>query len=272
MAPHLDLARRVASQLEACRAAAPLSAIASLPLDTFSEVVDPGLAVAVLAGVEERLAGAAGLPLLVLSLLSLGDLSSASLLTVAARLAASGRLSEDERSFVANVLRGGTRSLGPDRAPELTAAFGPVPALVDDLAAALLNLDDFPVVFPAAEATLTRLGHAEAVGPLLAACVKALLETSREHLLSCLADEALYRRAIRAAIEAQGVAGALLIYQQADPPERAAVVLDELARSGLRGGPAMDAARQRFKSWIEDEDHAVQATWLRAFLDAPSAP
>jgi hypothetical protein len=45
-----------------------------------------------------------------------------------------------------------------------------------------------------------------------------------------------------------------------------AMVLDELAQSGLARGPEWEATLQAHEGWLRDADNAAQLAWLRARL------
>jgi hypothetical protein len=260
----LRLARHAADQVEASHAADPLAAVAALPPETLDDVIDQGLLVAALARVEDHLAAGSGEVELALSIVLRSELSAGAALALAARLVARESPSPAELAFAENVLARRSKSRPGDlvRAPDLAAVFGPVASLHEALAKALQDLDDFAATFPAVEAALARVGHAEATDGLLSAWVSALVAGSDLHALGYVSDEALFRRVTRIVCDKHGAVGAVVLYQEMWAPEHAAVILDELRRSPLPPSELRDALRTT-ETWMRDAHNAAAAGWLK---------
>jgi hypothetical protein len=268
----------VARQIEACRAADPLLAAAELAPSALDKEVDQGLVVAAMERLENCLTGRTADTKLAFSIALQGASREGTVFRAAARLAARGSLSEAERGFLARFLRERTKVWGPESAPELALAFGSEPSLREDLAMALRNLDDFSAAFPAVEAALARAGRARELDALLPAWLSALVAEDRMYQVAdVVVDEAVFRRVVRAILDQRDLGMLLSLYRDVHAAEQAAIVLDELGRSPLREGPAMEAALQAIDHWMKDADNAVLAGWLRACtapraqLDTPSS-
>jgi hypothetical protein len=259
----LARAEHLAAQAEAARGPDPLGAVEALGLDTSVDDVDPIIVLAALERVEHRLAGRAADGGFAFDLLGY-DLAGSHLVSkelavhLAARLAALGSLSSRESAFVRNTLRDRAQHLNGMMVPDLAAAFGPHAAVHAHLSVALLEIGTFDVVFPAVEAALARAGHAAAADDLLPA-LAAIAASNHTHSLVDVTDEGLFRRIVRALVEARRPDAVLAIYRRLSAPEQVVIVLDELSRIPLLSRQKLSETLAALRS----SDDTILADWLQ---------
>ncbi len=261
----LQRAREVAAQVEATRAPDVMLAAATLRRPALEKTPDEGLTVAAMERIEQSLRDPTVDAATALSIVQQAAPPWAVVQPIAERLVARGPLDGAALGFVKHVLCERVPHFTLDVVPDLASAFGGVPELSRDLAAALLKADDTSLV---AAVLAARARSGDAGEGVFEAWVVALLEAKKHAAIASLDDDALFRSAVQIVFATCPASTVLAVYCGLACPEQSAILLDELARHPLRTTPAMREAFEATREWREDADNAVEAGWLAACVAA----
>jgi hypothetical protein len=196
------------------------------------------------------------------------DLEWAALWPIVARLLARGAaLTQGEQVFIASAIRAKFLLMNAE-VPDFGVAAWPIEALRGPLLDVLLRSKGllFEAAYRSIEAAAMRAGGAAQIDGLLETGVDALRERGEIVAVADIEDEGVFRRAIRHALQQESAAGAVAIHGQITDPYRAAIFVQELSRSPLRGTEVLRTQVALTREERADADERMLLEWLESCL------